>query len=384
MNPPLSGVRVLDLTRHLPGPLASLHLAMLGAEVVKVEAPQGDEARAFRFGALSLHDLVGRGKRSLRLDLKQPAGRDALLRLARDADVLIEGFRPGVAQRLGIGYEALRAVNARLVYCSITGYGQHGPLAQRPGHDLNYIAHAGVLDQTGAVGGPPAVPNLQIGDLLGGAAPALVGVLAALLRARISGTGAQVDVSMTDAVLAQSVFALLEACGEGRASARGAGIVSGGLACYAIYASADGRHLTVAALERKFWDTLCDALGCPELKPQHLATGDAAATVRARLAAIFVTQPLAYWRARLEPLECCVAALLRPDECLTEPHFAARASVRTDADGAPALGAPFHLDGSPLALPPPAPALGADSETLLLEAGYAPEEIAALRAQGVI
>lgn len=275
---PLAGLRVLDLTRLLPGPVATLHLADLGAEVIKIEGPgeAGDYARSMNPGASVANSagensyffrLANRNKRGLRLDLKRPEGVEVFLRLARAADVIVESFRPGVVDKLGVGYEAVRNLNPRLVYCAITGYGQTGPWRDRAGHDLNYIATAGVLDQIGAAGGPPAIPNFQIGDLLGGALTAVMGILAAVIGAKATGQGRYVDVAMTDAVFAHAYTPLLAMLCHGRPVPRGEDALSGGAPGYSLYGTMDGRHMAVAALEPKFWRLFCDTLGRPDLEP---------------------------------------------------------------------------------------------------------------------
>src|SRR2546426_740361 len=284
---PLAGIRVLDLTRLLPGPMATLHLADLGADVIKIEdTGAGDYAREMgrtREGMSDFFRLVNRNKRAIRLDLKRPQGREVLLRLAKGADVLVEGFRPGAMAKLGIGYDALAAVNPRLVYCSITGYGQDGPYAERAGHDINYIGYAGVGDQIGAREAP-VVPNFQIADLLGGALTPAMGILAALIDARSSGRGRHVDVAMTDAVFAHAILPLVGFLEHGKTPGRGTGMLGGGLPCYNVYRTRDGRYMAVGALDRKFWETLCDILGCPELKEKHIVYGEEARPVRERLA----------------------------------------------------------------------------------------------------
>jgi len=256
---PLAGVRVLDLTRLLPGAMATLHLADMGADVIKVEDTEaGDYSRSMgrvRDGMSDSFRLLNRNKRAMRLDLKQARGREAFLKLAGRADVVVEGFRPGVVAKLGVGYDAVSAVNARIVYCSISGYGQDGPYAQRAGHDINYIGYAGVGDQIGPAQAP-VVPNFQIADLLGGALVPAMGILAALVDARSSGRGRYVDVSMTDAALAHAVFPLLGFLESGKTPARGTGMLDGGLPCYNVYRTKDARFMAVGALEKKFWATL--------------------------------------------------------------------------------------------------------------------------------
>jgi crotonobetainyl-CoA:carnitine CoA-transferase CaiB-like acyl-CoA transferase len=384
---PLAGVRVLDLTRLLPGPVATLHLADLGAEVIKIEdTGAGDYARGMgpmRAGASWFYELVNRNKRSLRLDLKQPEGVEAFLRLAREADIVVESFRPGVVDKLGVGWARVHAVNPRLVYCSITGWGQSGPWAARAGHDLNFIAVAGVLDQIGVAGGPPALPNFQIGDLLGGALTALSGVLAALLAARTSGQGRHLDIAMADAVFAHALFPFAQLQGEGRVAPRGEDDLTGGLACYAVYETADGRHMACAPLEAKFWKIFCAALGRPDLEPLHLARGEQGARLKAEIAGIFARRTRSEWVALFEPLDCCVTPVLTLEESCANEQLRARGMLQEVA-GMPQFATPFRLSGFAPGAARPAPEAGADSDDILRGAGYGAAEIAALRARGVI
>ena len=388
-SPPLAGLRVLDLTRLLPGPVATLHLADLGADVIKIEdTGAGDYARALGAGAAPGEDsfffrMVNRNKRGLRLDLKRPAGVEVFLRLAQDADVIVEGFRPGVVDRLGVGYQAVKAINPRIVYCAITGYGQDGPWRDRAGHDINYVATAGVLDQIGNAGGPPALPNFQIGDLLGGAMTAVAGILAAVMAAKASGAGRYVDVSMTDAVFAHAYSPLLATLIHGRPRPRGADDLSGALPGYGIYRTQDDRHVAVGALEPKFWAMLCAALDRPDLEPHGFVGGDRAAWVRGELEAIFAARPLAHWQRLFASVDCGVTPVLSMDECLRHPQLRARGMVVEDR-GLKQFAPPFKLSGFEFAVRRPAPAVGADSDAVLREAGYADTEIARLRAEGAI
>jgi len=384
---PLAGLRVLDLTRLLPGPVATQHLADLGADVVKIEdTGEGDYARRMgaRAGETSaLFRLINRNKRSLRLDLKTTDGVAVFRRLSSSADVVIEGFRPGVMDRLGLGYAALSADNPRLVMCSISGYGQTGPHAQEAGHDINYIARAGVLDQIGAEGGPPVVPNFQVGDLLGGALTPLVGLLAAVIGARATGQGRHVDVAMTDAVLAHAVFPLAGLLARRAPPPRGADLLSGGVPCYGVYATADGRHMAVGALERKFWDLLCDTIAHPELKPLHLAAGERGAQAKAQLAEIFAGRTQSEWIACFAAVDCCVTPVLRIDEALESEQVRARQMV-VEADGLPQFAPPYKLSGFAFVVERAAPDAGAHSEEILREAGLDDAAVARLREQGII
>jgi crotonobetainyl-CoA:carnitine CoA-transferase CaiB-like acyl-CoA transferase len=384
---PLAGLRVLDLTRLLPGPVATQHLADLGADVVKIEdTGEGDYARCMgaRPGETSaFFRLVNRNKRALRLDLKQPEGVAVFRRLTLSADVVVEGFRPGVMDKLGIGYAALAELNPRLVFCSISGYGQDGPYAQRAGHDINYIGYAGILDQIGAAGGPPAVPNFQIGDLLGGALAPLVGLLAAVIDARASGRGRKVDVAMTDAVFAHAVFPLAGLLARLAPPPRGADLLSGGVPCYGVYAAADGRHMAVGALERKFWELLCDTLDRPDLKPFHLAFGAKGEQAKRELAAVFASRPQSHWVGVFDKVDCCVTPVLHIGEALDNEQLQARGMV-VEVDGLPQLAPPYKLSEYDFAIERSAPAPGQHSEEILREAGYAAAEIDRLRAQGII
>ena len=392
MSAPLAGLRVLDLTRLLPGAACTLHLADLGADVIKIEdTREGDYARRLGLAAdvpatstAAAFRMLNRNKRSLALDLKAAGGREAFLRLARDADAIVEGFRPGVVDRLGIGYALVSELNPGIVYCAITGYGQSGPYRDRAGHDINYLGYAGVLDQTGAADGPPALSNLQVADLLGGAAGAAIGILAALYDAQRTGRGRYVDVAMTEGALAHNIFALHALETTGRAPARGEDLLTGGVPCYGVYATQDGRHLAVGALEAKFWRTLCETLGRPDLVERQLATGADGASARSALAAIFATAPLAHWTERFAGLDCCVTPVLTLDETLANEQVRAREMVASGPDGGRQYAPPFRISGHGFAIARGAPAQGEHTEEVLLEAGFAAEEIDALAAAGAI
>jgi alpha-methylacyl-CoA racemase len=314
---PLSHIRVLDLSRLLPGPMATLHLADLGAVVTRIVPIDDDEPADDVFQALDL--LLNSRKPTLQLDLKRPAGRDAFLQLAAEAHVIVEGFRPGVVDRLGIGYEAVRAINPRIVYCAISGYGQTGPNSMRAGHDINYMACAGVADQIGVSGGPPALPNLQIGDLLGGSLTAVMGILAALVDAQTRGAGRYIDVSMTDSLLAHSMLPLAALHATGHAAPRGEDVLSGGVPCYNYYRARDGRYLAVGALETKFWERLCDAISRPDLKSKHMDP-----SARDELQAIFGAHDSEHWVRLFDGVDCCVNLVLTPDEAVASPQAQGR------------------------------------------------------------
>jgi alpha-methylacyl-CoA racemase len=378
---PLAGVRVLDLTRLLPGPLGTMHLADLGADVLKIE-----DTGAGDYASPAVRALVNRNKRAIRIDLKHPEGVATLLRLCRDADVLVEGFRPGVMQRLGVGYEAVAAANPRIVYCSISGFGQTGPLRDMPGHDLNYAALAGVADQIGNAAGP-ALSNLPVADLLGGTMTAAAGILAALFDAARTGRGRHVDIAMADGVLAHAVLPLAGLHQHGKVPQIGHSALTGALACYGFYRTADARHVAVGALEPKFWEALCRRLERPDLVPLHRSSDRATEeSVRAELAAIFGAQPLAHWRELFRDGAGCVTPVLRIDETLAHPHFRARGMrAAAGADAAtPQLGCPIKMTGFEPSPPRPAPRAGEHTDEILCQAGLDAPAVAALRAAGAV
>jgi crotonobetainyl-CoA:carnitine CoA-transferase CaiB-like acyl-CoA transferase len=336
VDQPLQGIRVLDLTRLLPGPVATMHLADMGAEVIKIEDPGiGDYARTMghvRKEVSQFFIAVNRGKQGLRLDLKDPAARDEFLNMVENADVVVESFRPGVMDKLGIGWEVLRERNPRLVMCAISGYGQDGPFAQLAGHDINYVGMAGMLEQNVGPDGIPALSNLQVGDLLGGAQAAVQGILAALIGAKASGKGRFVDVSMTDAVFAHNVMPLVAVNNFGRPAEPGRDLLTGGVPCYNVYRTSDGRFMAVGALELKFWEACCDVLGRQDLKKRHWSLGQEvggadAMAVKEELDAIFAGETLAAWTEKFSKSDCCVTPILRADEAVAHPLFQARKMV---------------------------------------------------------
>ena len=384
---PLAGVRVLDLSRLLPGPMCSLYLAQLGADVVKVEdTGRGDYARTMGTtgGDAAFFTAVNRGKRSIALDLKSADGHGAFMRLAARANVIVEGFRPGVAAALRIDYAAIAALLPRIVYASISGYGQDGPRAGAAGHDINYLGYAGVLDQTGERDRPPALANLQIADLLGGAAVPAIAIVAALYDAARTGRGRHVDIAMADAALAHNVFPLQALVETGEVEPRGAGLLTGGIPAYGVYRTRDDRYVAVGALEEKFWRVLCETLARPDLIPLGRARGKEGEHARRELAAIFASAPLQHWTERFAGVDCCVTPVLRLDEAMEDAQFLARGASRRASDGAPMFGPPFRISECDVAVDRAAPAQGEHSRALLREAGYADDVIDALAARGVI
>lgn len=374
---PLEGVRVLDLSRLLPGPLCGQHLADLGADVIKVEDPRvGDYARS------TLRELVNRGKRALSVDLKSAPGREIFLRLVDEADVIIESFRPGVMARLGLDHATLRARRPSLIYCAITGFGQNGPRAGTAGHDINYVAMSGVLERTGSPDGPPVIPGFLLADILGGTLTAAMGILAALFGSRNSGCGRFIDVSMYDALLTHSVLHLAE-LQEPDADVRGGGRHTGGMANYNVYETRDGRYLAVGAQEAKFWNSLCAAIGLSELT--HLPERQSESRVVCQLRTRFLERDAQEWMALLEPLNCCVTPVLSLKEALADSHTMTR-SVITDVQTGKPTGFRFPLvmTGLDAVSGESSPSRGQHNAEILRSLGYDRAAINALAAGGVI
>ncbi len=380
---PLAGIRVLDLTRLLPGPVATLHLADLGAEIIKIEDPQlGDYARTLGTGAgedSAYFRMINRNKQGLVLDLKKPEWVEIFLRLAATVDVIVESFRPGVVDKLGIGYATVAALNPKITYCSISGYGQDGPYKDLAGHDINYLGYAGVLDQIGSAGGDPAIPNFQIADLLGGALTGVMGILAAVVDAQRTGLGRYVDVAMTDSVLAHTYFSMLRLNDAGRSAARGSDLLSGGLPCYATYRCADDKHMAVGALEGKFWQSCCTVLERPEWVARQWD-----ASLRGELAELFATRQRDEWAALFAAVDCCVTPVLTPEEALQNEQIAARGMVVRSADGLTQFAPPLKISGHAFSIRKPAPRAGEHNVAILAAIGYPPDEIDALQASGAL
>jgi crotonobetainyl-CoA:carnitine CoA-transferase CaiB-like acyl-CoA transferase len=327
-----------------------MQLSSFGAEVVKIEEPErGDYGRwipPYLDGDGAVFHMVNRGKKSVALDLKSRNGREAFLQLARTADVVVESFRPGTMHRLGLSYETLSASNARLIYVSITGYGQDGPWSAMAGHDINYQALGGALDLHGAPGGPPAIPGIQVADLAGGAQQALTGVLLALAARAKTGRGQAVDVSMMDGVASLLPVALGWHAATGEIPARGDGVLTGRYACYRVYQAADGRSLAVGALEPKFWQALCRALGCERFIADQFAEDPLREEIVAELARIFLTRTAEEWFERLRPVDACVTPVRNVAEVAA--HFGLG---RGDSVVAPRLSeTPGRLGGPPPSL----------------------------------
>ena len=363
-------------------------MADLGADVVKVEEPgRGDYIRwtpPLVDGESAGHRALNRGKRSITLNLKDPAGPDLLKRLAIRSDVLVESFRPGVMDRLGVGADALRAGNPALVYCSITGYGQGGPYRERVGHDINYVGYAGLLAASGSPDGPPVVPPVQVGDLGGGGMAAAIGILAALLERGRTGRGRFVDTSMLDGTVSWLSIHLGSFLATGEAPARGRMPLSGAYACYRPYRCGDGKYVTVGALESQFWRALVTALGLPELEGDQFAPPDRQVQMAERIEEEFARRPRDEWLREFDGMEACVGPVNDMAEAAADPQLRHRGLIAEVAGRAVGPASPFRFDGEHATATRPAPALGEHTAEVLGSIGVGDEELKDLRARGVV
>lgn len=328
---PLDDLLVLDFSTLLPGPLASLFLSEAGARVIKIERPGGEDMRGFppRFGETSApFAVLNRGKQSVELDLKAPDALERLKPLVAQADILIEQFRPGVMERLGFGYEALAALNPRLIYCSISGYGQDGPRAQEAGHDINYQAVGGLLGQSLQRGAAPPLPPPLVADIAGGTMPAVLNILLALRQRERSGQGCHLDIAMADAMPTFAWYGLAQGQATGSFPDGGEALLTGASPRYGLYATADGWFLAVGALEPKFWQGFCEGIGLDETLRDDRRNPQA---TRAAIAAIIAGESAAHWRTHLEPLDCCCTVVRTLEEAVADPHVTARGLLDAQA-----------------------------------------------------
>jgi alpha-methylacyl-CoA racemase len=382
----LEGVRVLDLTRLLPGPFCTMLLADMGADVVKVEEPgRGDYMRSYpplHEGQSIVFNAINRNKRSITLNLKSDAGRSAFLKLAARADVVVEGNRPGVMDRLGLGWGTLCGQNPKLVLCSITGFGQTGPWAQRAGHDLNYMAIAGALSLNAEPGRDPHPLGVQVADIGAGAQGAATAILGALLDVARGGPGRHLDVSMTDGALSWLAVPISQMIAEGRGAAgRGELRLTGRYACYRVYRTQDGRHYSVGALEPKFWQELCEAFGRPDLVARQYDEGEAQAALQREVEEIFATRTRDEWQALLGGRDVCSEPVLELDEVPRHPHVKARGLVLSTPTGTE-LAPAVRIQEDWRRLPPPR--LGEHTAAVLAEVGIEGEELDRMRALGAV
>lgn len=376
----LAGIKVLDLSRLLPGPFCSMILADHGADVVAIEDR--------RFAA-SGHYIpeINRNKRHVTLNLKSREGREIFFQLAEDADVIIEGFRPGTAKKLGIDYESVRKINPGIIYCAITGYGQTGSLKDRAGHDVNYMGRAGLLDQIGPAGGPPAIPGIQFADMAGGGMNGAIGILLALVSRERTGEGQYVDIAMTDGMVGflpvlQSLRRL-----TGAFPARSGSLLSHRYACYNVYETSDRKFVSVGALEPHFWAKLCRHFDIPDYIPIQFDEKRREEAI-GRLREIFLSKTRAQWEEELGGLDVCCEPVLSPEEVLNLPQFQERGMVldANEKDGAELklLGVPVKLGRTPGNVRTLPVWFGESTGEVLQELGYGESEIQRLMEEGVV
>ncbi|HIA06306.1 MAG TPA: CoA transferase [Flavobacteriales bacterium] len=389
---PLDGITILDLSRLLPGPLCTLHLADLGAEVIKIEQPgDGDYTRAIPPLTKNISTFfltVNRNKRSVTLDLGKEEGREVLLKMVENAHVVVESFRPGALDKMNLSYEVLVKRNPAIILCSITGYGQTGPYKSKAGHDLNYLAYAGILRPTLGGGGKPAIPNFQIGDIVGGTQNAAMAILAALISQTSTGKGQHLDVSMLDGLLAHNVVALAQKESVSSIGMDTSDILSGLLHCYNLYKTKDDKYIALGALEFKFWAKFCQSINRDDLVSKHMVMGEESEHVVAELSVIFASKTRDEWTDVLDGADCCISPVNTMAEALEDPQVQHRRLVKVHEHSAEGAVTYFDLPFKSTALAAPentqAPLLGEHTEEILKRLGYDQQSIEALKESGAI
>jgi len=362
----LCGILVLDLSRLLPGPFCSMMLADHGARVISVED------RRFLSDDLFI-STVNRNKEHMSLNLKTPEGKEIFYRLVTKADVLIEGFRPGVVHRLGIDFDTIHNINPRIVYCSITGYGQEGSHRNRAGHDVNFLGYSGVLDLMGEPDRPPSIPGVQIADIAGGGMNAAIGILLAIWARERTGKGQHIDISMTDGMVSLLPLTLFLHQRTGEFPRRGETVLSHRYAFYNTYETADGRYLTIGAVENRFWKNLCYHLGVPEYAPLQYDENRREEIIDF-MRKTFKKKTLAHWETELADLDVCWGRIQNLKEVLDDPFFRERKMVvdirRKNREKTATLGIPVKLSGTPGSIRTQPPEFGENTVSILKELGY--------------
>lgn len=393
MTAAFTGVKVLDLSRLLPGPFCSMLLADFGADVIKIEDPNGGDYIRWWPPLLGknsgFHIVLNRNKRSLTLNLKKQAAKDIFKKLAAEADVVLEGFRPGVMDRLGLGYKELQAINPRLIYCAVTGYGADGPRAQRAGHDVNYLALGGVLSYSGRQQGSPTLSGAQIADLGGGALYAAFSIATALYARERLGHGQFIDLAMADGAITWNCLRWGKHIADGIVPTQGDDFLNHGFACYNLYQTRDHRTMSLGALEPQFWRLFCQTVGRPDWdKPAYFEPGPHQKTLRQQIADLFLTQDQADWIAVFADADCCCEPVLNLDEAMRDEQTLHRNMVVEllhERWGAyRQMGVAPKLSLTPGTLRSHAPELGEHTAAVLAEIGVAEDAQKQLRADGVI
>ena len=392
MSAPLEGIKVLDLSRLLPGPFCSMLLADMGAEVIKIEAPGvGDYIRWWdpNLGNNSgMHVVLNRNKKSLTLNLKSETGKEIFRGLAKLSDVILEGFRPGVMDKLNLGYERLCELNPKIVYCAISGYGATGPISKNAGHDINFLALNGLLSYNGT-DGKPTVPGVQIGDMGGGGLLAAFAILAAIIAREKTGKGQFIDISMTDGAMVWNCLRFGNWIADGIIPAPGDGMLNGGFACYNVYETKDGKFMALGALEPQFWSAFCQAVNRPDLDtPEYFKPGDHQKELIQELSRIFGTRTRAEWVEFLKDVDCCCEPVLNLEEASNSKTSRERGMIvemeHHQWGKYLQLGIPCKFSETPGNIRTHAPELGEHTDEILSDLGFSPEEIEQLRTKKVI
>jgi len=377
----LEGVKVLDLSRLFPGPYCSMILADLGADVLRIED------RRYEGEGTGMPSVM-RNKRHMTLNLKHPKGQEIFYRLAREADVVLEGFRPGVTQRLGIDYDCIKRMNEKLIYCSITGYGQDGPYRHMVGHDINYLSFGGVLDLTGEPGRKPTIPPIQVADMAAGGMYAALGVMAALIARQKSGRGQYIDISMLDGIIAMLPFPVGLLWELGEVPQRGDTLLSGRYPCYNVYETKDGEYISLGALEARFWAVLCQKLGRDDFIAYQYDEGEKRSEIFNFLHQTFKGKTRDEWMEELKDLDVCIGKVLHLDEALRDPQVVQRKMVIEFIDEKKGkmrfLSSPIRLSETPPEMRRAPADFGEHTEEVLKDLGFGQAEIEEMKKEGVV
>jgi len=377
----LDGIKVLDFSRLFPGPYCSMILADLGADVLRIED------RRFEGEGPGMPTVM-RNKRHMTLNLKHPKGLEVFCRMAREMDVLLEGFRPGVTDRLGIGYERMKRLNPKLIYCSVTGYGQDGPYKDMVGHDINYLSFGGVLGLTGEPGRKPVIPPIQVADMAAGGMYAAIGILAALFARQTTGKGQYIDISMMDGIVAMLPFPASLLWGLGKTPQRGDTLLSGRFPCYSVYQTKDGEYISIGALEPRFWVELCKKLGREDFIPLQYDEGDKRGEIFLFLEKTFRGKTRDKWMEELKDLDVCIGKVLHLDEAFKDPQVVHRKMVTEFDDPKKGkmklLSSPIKMSATPPGIRRAPAGFGEHTEEVLRELGFKEEEIRQMKKEGVV